>query len=94
MTTKTTTIQERVLNALTEGKALTSADIKNRFGAGNPQARFPKLSGQHADYTVAQLKSFAKGERANDAGSMMRVVAGKMSEAEMNAVAQYIQGLR
>jgi cytochrome c553 len=52
------------------------------------------LSGQHADYTVAQLKSFAKGERANDAGSMMRVVASKMSEAEMNAVAQYIQGLR
>jgi cytochrome c553 len=52
------------------------------------------LSGQHADYTVAQLKLFAKGERANDAGSMMRVVASKMSEAEMNAVAQYIQGLR
>lgn len=63
-------------------------------GAGNPQASFPKLSGQHADYTAAQLVKFAKGERANDAGSMMRVVAGKMSEAEMKAVAQYIQGLR
>jgi len=63
-------------------------------GAGNPQARFPKLSGQHADYTAAQLVKFSKGERANDAGSMMRVVAGKMSEAEIKAVAQYIQGLR
>ena len=34
----TTTIQERVLNALQDGKALTSADIKNRYKAGNPQA--------------------------------------------------------
>jgi len=38
MTTKTTTIQERVLSALVDGKALTSADIKNRYKAGNPQA--------------------------------------------------------
>jgi cytochrome c553 len=62
-------------------------------GAGNPQARFPKLSGQHADYVVTQLKRFAAGERANDPGSMMRVVAHKMNEAEMKAVAQYVQGL-
>ena len=33
-----TTIQERVLTALQDGKALTSADLKNRFKAGNPQA--------------------------------------------------------
>ena len=38
MTTKTTTIQERVLSALVDGKALTSADMKNRYKAGNPQA--------------------------------------------------------
>lgn len=62
-------------------------------GAGNPQASFPKLSGQHADYTAAQLNRFRKSERANDAGSMMRGVAVKMSEAEIAAVAQYIQGL-
>lgn len=62
-------------------------------GAGNPQAGFPKLSGQHADYTVLQLNNFRKGARNNDAGSMMRVVAGKMSDAEITAVAQYIQGL-
>lgn len=44
MTTKTkTTIQERVLTALESGKALTAADIKNRFGAGNPGAVIQSL---------------------------------------------------
>lgn len=62
-------------------------------GAGNPMARFPSLSGQHADYTVAQLKNFRAAARANDAGSMMRGVAKKMTDAEIEAVAQYIQGL-
>jgi cytochrome c553 len=63
-------------------------------GSGNPQAGFPKVSGQHAQYTELQLNNFRKGARANDAGSMMRVVAGKMTDAEIAAVAQYIQGLR
>lgn len=86
---------QAIYRAGNEGSGVAAcAACHGPTGAGNPQARFPKLSGQHADYTVAQLKLFAKGERANDAGSMMRVVAGKMSEAEMNAVAQYIQGLR
>lgn len=63
-------------------------------GAGNPQAKFPALAGQHAKYTKAQLMAFAKGDRANDAGHMMRNVAAKMTEAEMDAVAEYIAGLR
>jgi cytochrome c553 len=62
-------------------------------GGGNPMAKFPGLSGQHADYTVAQLKNFRSGARANDAGSMMRNIAKKMTDAEIEAVAQYIQGL-
>jgi cytochrome c553 len=62
-------------------------------GSGNPQATFPRLSGQHATYVETQLKSFRSGERANDAGSMMRGVASKMSDAEIEAVAQYVQGL-
>jgi len=61
--------------------------------AGNPMAKFPSLSGQHADYTMKQLKDFRAGVRANDAGSMMRGVAKKMTDAEIEAVAQYIQGL-
>lgn len=62
--------------------------------AGNPAAKFPHLAGQHAKYIVTQLKSFQKGERANDAGKMMRNVAARMSEKEMQAVAEYIAGLR
>ncbi len=62
-------------------------------GAGNPQAGFPGLSGQHASYTETQLKSFRSGQRINDASSMMRSVAAKMTDAEIAAVAQYIQGL-
>lgn len=62
-------------------------------GSGNPMARFPGLGGQHADYTVAQLKAFRSGARNNDPNAMMRAVARKMSDAEIEAVAQYIQGL-
>lgn len=62
-------------------------------GGGNPMAKFPSLNGQHADYTIAQLKNFRSGARANDAGSMMRSIAKKMTDAEIEAVAQYIQGL-
>ncbi len=60
-------------------------------GEGLPK-RFPRLSGQHAEYTVQQLNAFRKGARAN--GPMMQVIAAKMTEVEMRAVADYIQGLR
>ncbi len=62
-------------------------------GRGNPAAKFPSLSGQHAKYVENQLFAFKKGERANDAGKMMRTVAAKMSEDEIRAVASYVQGL-
>lgn len=62
-------------------------------GNGNPMANFPSLQGQHAMYTAEQLRHFRSGQRANDAGAMMRGVAGKMTDAEIEAVAEYIQGL-
>jgi len=62
-------------------------------GAGVPSAKWPALSGQHAVYTEAQLKLFAAGTRSNDPNSMMRDIAGKMTAAEMKAVASYIAGL-
>ena len=62
-------------------------------GAGVP-VQFPRLAGQHADYTVAQLQTFRSGERANDAAKMMRMIAAKLSDQDMAAVADYIQGLR
>jgi cytochrome c553 len=62
-------------------------------GAGIP-VQFPRLAGQHADYIYTQLNSFRVGERANDGAKMMRTIAAKMTDADMKAVAAYIQGLR
>jgi cytochrome c553 len=62
-------------------------------GKGNPMAKFPMLGGQHATYSAIQLKAFRSGQRANDAGQMMRNIAGKMTDAEIEAVVQYMQGL-
>jgi cytochrome c553 len=60
-------------------------------GAGIP-IRFPRLAGQYADYTLAQLQAFSTGTRGN--GPMMKVIASRLSADEMAAVADYIQGLR
>jgi cytochrome c553 len=62
-------------------------------GAGLP-AQYPRLAGQHPEYTEAQLKAFRTGERRNDAGGAMQSIAAKMSDAEIRAVADYIAGLR
>jgi cytochrome c553 len=62
-------------------------------GAGMEAAGFPALGGQHADYIKSQLVSFQEDKRANDASSVMRDIAGRMSNKEVAAVAAYIQGL-
>ncbi|OGA35707.1 MAG: cytochrome C [Betaproteobacteria bacterium RIFCSPLOWO2_12_FULL_62_13b] len=62
-------------------------------GAGMP-AQYPRLAGQHAEYTETQLKAFRAGERANDPNNAMRGVAGKLSDREIQGVSDYIAGLR
>lgn len=62
-------------------------------GTGNPGALYPSVSGQHAEYTKIQLNAFKAGERANDANKVMRTIAGSMTEAQIEAVSEYIQGL-
>lgn len=62
-------------------------------GKGIP-SQFPRLAGQHSDYTYAQLEAFRLGNRSNDAAKMMRSIATKMTDADMKAVSAYIQGLR
>ena len=62
-------------------------------GAGLP-AQYPRLSGQFAEYTEAQLKAFRDGGRDNDPNRMMRMIALKMTDAEMKAVADFAAGLR
>ena len=60
-------------------------------GVGIP-AQYPRLSGQHADYTVAQLVNFREGKRTNS--TQMTGVAAKMTDREIKAVSDYIAGLR
>jgi cytochrome c553 len=60
-------------------------------GAGIP-AQYPRLGGQHADYTEAQLTAFRSGQRANSAP--MVVIASRLSDREIKAVADYMSGLR
>jgi len=62
-------------------------------GTGIP-AQYPRIGGQFAEYTEAQLKSFREGARANDPNKMMRMVATKMTDHEIKAVSDYIAGLR
>lgn len=60
-------------------------------GAGIP-TQYPRLAGQHADYTEAQLVAFRQGTRANS--PMMVGVAAKMNDREIKAVSDFIAGLR
>jgi cytochrome c553 len=60
-------------------------------GAGIP-IQYPRLSGQHQDYTTAQLVAFRSGARKNSV--QMTALAKRMSDDEMKAVADYIAGLK
>src|SRR5450830_36612 len=60
-------------------------------GAGMP-AQYPRLAGQHQDYTVAELNNFHSGARSNSAP--MTTIAERLSDKESKAVADYIAGLR
>lgn len=59
-------------------------------GAGIP-SQYPRMAGQHADYTEAQLLAFRGGVRKNSL--QMTGVAAKMNDHEIKAVADYIAGL-
>jgi cytochrome c553 len=62
-------------------------------GAGMP-AQYPRIAGQFAEYTASQLKAFRDGGRENDPERMMRDIALRMTDAEINAVADFAAGLR
>ncbi|WP_192035844.1 c-type cytochrome [Halomonas sp. YLGW01] len=62
-------------------------------GQGIGTAVYPALSGQKTDYLVSTLQDFAAGERANDPSAIMRTIAAKMSDRDMQAVSQYVLGL-
>ncbi len=65
-------------------------------GVGNGPAKFPQLAGQHAVYTAAQLRAYRSGARyqPDDNLNMMKDIATYLSDTEIDAVAEYIAGLR
>ncbi|NLY13769.1 MAG: cytochrome c4 [Gammaproteobacteria bacterium] len=78
---------------LTDGMpACTGCHSPN--GAGIDLAIYPKLNGQHAGYIAKQLTDFREGDRTNDGEAMiMRSIAAKLSNKDIQALSSYIQGL-
>ncbi|GAA5015937.1 cytochrome C [Massilia sp. JS1662] len=67
------------------------ASCHGATGSGIP-AQYPRVAGQHQDYTVAQLQAFKTGARSNS--PQMATLAKRLSDDEMKAVADYIAGLK
>lgn len=64
-------------------------------GRGNPAALYPALQGQHAAYTAKQLNAYADGTRETDGKTrIMRDIAARLSNEDVEALASYVQGLR
>jgi cytochrome c553 len=83
---------ERIYRGGIADKAIPAcAGCHSPNGAGLP-IQYPRLAGQHADYTYAQMVAFSAAGRANSA--QMNAIATRMSEREMKAVSDYIAGLR
>lgn len=60
-------------------------------GAG--EQRYPRLAGQRSAYIVQQLMNFKSGTRSNDRAHVMRAVAGRLTDEEIKAVAEYLAGM-
>ncbi|MFA0406549.1 cytochrome c4 [Vibrio splendidus] len=91
-------------NVVDEGKVLYTAGNTERGvtaciachgprGNGTELSGFPKISGQHADYIKAQLEKFRDGSRNNDMNAMMRDVAKKLTDADIDTLSKYVGGL-
>lgn len=63
-------------------------------GAGTAGIGYPAVGGQYVDYTLAQLKAFKDGTRANDDKRLMRDIVANMSEEDMVAVSNYMASLK
>lgn len=63
-------------------------------GQGNPMAGYPRLSGQNSSYVYTTLQQFRAGTRANDANEVMRSLVHRITNEEIAAVANYVQGLK
>ena len=85
---------EKIYRAGIQANAVPAcASCHGPTGDGLP-VKYPRLGGQHTEYVLNQLRQFRLGARANDEAKVMRTIAAKLTDQEMEAVADYIQGLR
>ncbi len=86
------TMGERIYRGgIADRQVAACAGCHSPNGAGIP-SQYPRLGGQHAEYTAAQLTAFRDGVRTNSIP--MTQVAAKLNDKEIRAVADYIAGLR
>jgi cytochrome c553 len=91
-TKESVALGERLYRAGVADKGLPAcAGCHGPTGSGIP-AQYPRLGGQWAEYTAAQLTAFRDGGRKNNV--QMSQIAAKMTDKEIKAVADYIAGLR
>jgi len=89
---ETVALGERIWRGGISNKAVPAcAGCHSPNGAGIP-AQYPRMAGQHAEYTEAQLLAFRSGLRANNA--QMSAIAYKLNDAEIKAVSDFAAGLR
>jgi cbb3-type cytochrome c oxidase subunit III len=64
-------------------------------GRGMAGAGFPQLGGQWTDYVAAKLKDWKAGTTWGDDANakVMPAIAQKLSDADINAIASYVEGL-
>ena len=62
-------------------------------GSGIPN-KYPRVSGQFAEYAEVQLKAFREDVRKNSPANQMQDIAKKLTDTEMKAVADYMAGVR
>ena len=85
---------ENIFRAGIKSKGVAAcAGCHGPSGHGIPD-KYPRLNAQHSEYTLAQLNAFRLGLRKNDPEAVMRTIAQKLTEQEMQSVADYIQGLK
>lgn len=86
---------EKIFRAGDAAKAVPAcAACHGPSGGGNPQAGVPSLRGQYAAYLSKTLNDYKSGERNNDPNEMLRTISSRLSEKEIDAVADYISGLQ
>lgn len=89
---ETVALGERIWRGGISNKAVPAcAGCHSPNGAGIP-AQYPRMAGQHAEYTEAQLLAFRSGLRANNA--QMSAIAYKLDDVEIKAVSDFAAGLR